>query len=112
MTRVEVTRHVAADPASVALLLAGPPVEPDGGGWVILLPRRMGVGFAAAAQSSALSDFSAGGDVSVVPAADDGCEVRFVATVGDDASAGRVERSAARFLASLADRARARSFAA
>jgi hypothetical protein len=113
VTRVEVTRHVAADPASVALLLAEPPAAQDADqGWVIAPPRRAGVGFVSGAAASTLSGFTAVGDVSVEPATDAGCEVRLVIAVDDDASSGRAERSATKFLSQLANRARSRAFAA
>jgi hypothetical protein len=113
VTRIEVTRHVAADPASVALLLSEPSTTRDPeDGWVMAPPRRAGVGFTSVTQTSALSGFTASGRVIIVPATDAGCDVRLVVAVSDDVATVRAKRSAARFLALLADRARARSFAA
>jgi hypothetical protein len=113
VTRIEVTRHVAADPASVALLLSEPPtVQDPERAWVVAPPRRAGIGFTATAQTSSLSSFAASGRVIIVPATDAGCDVRLVLTLPDDAASGRAQRSAAKFLAMLADRAKSRSFAA
>jgi hypothetical protein len=113
VTRIEVTRHVAADPASVALLLSEPSTENDPeDAWMMSPPRRTGVGFTSATQTSALSSFTASGRVIIVPAPDAGCDVRLVAAVSDEVATVRAQRSATRFLTLLARRAKARSFAA
>jgi hypothetical protein len=113
MTRFEVTRHVAADPAGVALLLAEPASWSDlDHRWVVAPPHRVGAGFAAALQVTASSDRLARGVISVAASADAGCEVRLVINARDRAIAHDVEQSASTFLAVLAERARARSFAA
>jgi hypothetical protein len=113
MTRFEVKRHVAADPAGVALLLAEPAGWSDlDHHWAIAAPHRVGDGFAAALQVTVPSDRLARGVVCVTPATDAGCDIRLVINAKDRTVATDVERSASSFLALLAERARARSFAA
>jgi hypothetical protein len=113
MTRFEVTRHVAADPAGVALLLAEPASWSDlDHHWVIAPPHRVGDGFAAALQVTAHSDRLARGVICVAVSAEAGSEMRLVINARDRAVARDVEQSAATFLAELSERARARSFAA
>lgn len=121
MSRVDLTRHVTADPASVALLLAGP-VAADGAddqrlrlvsrgaraGLVVALPRRDGVGFVA---DLTLVDGTeqARGTVTVLPAGLPGCDVRVRLEVADGAARPDVVHT---FLDALAEQARARAFAA
>jgi hypothetical protein len=104
------TRHVAADPASVALLLA----EPAGSGNAAMLtpPRRTGVGFAASIEIVDALGAPIAGDITVEPAADAGSELRLVLSAGEGTSTRRVERAGASFLSALALRARSRSYAA
>jgi hypothetical protein len=113
VTRVEVSRHVAADPASVALLLAEPAgeTEPDRG-FVVVTPRRAGVGFTAAVAVTDAIGRVVTGEVNVEPATDAGCEIRVHLIAPDRAAARAVERTASTFLDTLAARARSRSFAA
>jgi hypothetical protein len=113
MIRVEVVRPVAADPASVALLMSELPTtkDPDRN-WVVGPPRRIGGTFMAPAQSSGLAEFSAAGELTIDPASDGGCRLRLAVEVPADAATLRVQRSAARFLATVAYRARSRSLAA
>lgn len=69
MTRIEVTRRVAADPASVALLLSGPAARdawPSDGDVRVGPPMRSGVGFVA--------------DMTVVDAAERGVRGRYTIT--------------------------------
>jgi hypothetical protein len=115
MTRVEVVRPVAADPASVALLMSELPTATDPERtWVVGSPRRTGATFTAPAQTSGLAEFSAAGELTIDPAVDGdgGCDLRLSVEVPLDRVSGRVERSAARFLATVAFRARVRSLAA
>lgn len=112
MTRVEVTRHIAAEPASVALLLAGPATVVDHEHSVVVgVPRRAGVGFIAAIEVVAGGRLLPG-HVVVEPAADAGCDVRFSARATDCSTTRAIERSGGSFLSDLAIRARARSYAA
>jgi hypothetical protein len=112
MTRFEVRRHVAADPAGVALLLAEPTAWSDlDHTWAVANPHRVGDGFAAAFRVTEPSDQLARGVVCVTPTTDAGCEVRLVINAKDRAVAD-VQRSVSGFLGLLAERARARSFAA
>jgi hypothetical protein len=113
VARIEVSRHVAADPASVALLLAEPAseTEPDRG-VVVATPRRNGVGFTAAIEVIDAIGRVVTGDVTVEPATDAGCDVRLEVTAPDRGAARGVERAAATFLDTLAARARSRSYAA
>jgi hypothetical protein len=117
LTRIEITRHAAADPASVALLLAEPVAErtagPDS-----LVPtgevgtvRRSEVGFTAAV-AVAIGDGRAPGVLTVVPSRDAGCDVRIELSPSDASAAPAARAWATTFLDSLAERARVRSSAA
>jgi hypothetical protein len=113
VARVEVTRHVAADPASVALILAEPAREKDAPRDVVVLPpRRSGIGFTAAVEVVDAIGRAVSGQVTVEPATDAGCDVRVFLNAPDDSAARGVERSASTFLSELAARARSRSRAA
>ncbi len=108
--RLDVERHLAADPASVALLLAGEGSnEPD---LVIDAPRRSSVGFIAAVSATDANGRPAVGKLRITPAQEPGCEVRVTMIAADCDSAAVVRRSASRFLATLALRARQRAHAA
>jgi hypothetical protein len=118
MTSIEITRHAAADPASVALLLASPaaeaansPAAAEASGEVSLV-RRNGVGFAAGVDLVDRDGNEAFGVLTVVPSTDAGCEVRIELSPVDAPLATGAEAWAASFLDSLAERARLRSAAA
>jgi hypothetical protein len=118
MARIEITRHAAADPASVALLLAEPPLAPAGDradslpmGEVSLV-RRNGVGFAAGVDVAVGDGQQALGQLTVVPSTDAGCEVRIELEPLSTAAAELAEVWATGFLDSLAERAADRSSAA
>jgi hypothetical protein len=111
MARVMITRHMTADPASVALLLAEP-ADAAAGGVVVSLPRRSGIGFTAAVEVTDPLGRSATGEVVVQPATDAGCEVGLALNAPEGAAARRAERAGSSFLARLAARARQRSEAA
>jgi hypothetical protein len=119
--RLEVARHIAADPASVALLLAdpsgagapeAPPLRVADDGFEVSPPRRSGVGFVADVIASDRDGRPVYGEIRVEPAADPGCDVRIGLNISPDANASAAQRSATKFLSALADRARSRSFAA
>lgn len=124
--RFEVERHIAADPASVALLLAGPlgdtptsdpdlptaRVTAEDSGLVVTAPRRSGVGFVADVVTTDAKDREVTGELRIAPATDPGCEVRLTFTAADSGSVAVVRRAAGRFLSTLAVRARERSYAA
>jgi hypothetical protein len=118
MTRIEITRHAAADPASVALLLAEPVIEPVADGldptpWGgVSGVRRSGVGFRAGVDVAVGDDHQAGGVLTVVPSTDAGCDVRIELNPNDEAAAFSVQAWAVSFLDSLTERARERSSAA
>jgi hypothetical protein len=113
MTRIEVTRHVAADPTSVALLLAEPPSEEDGHHEVVVAPpRRAGVGFVSAIAVTGALGRSVAGQVTVEPASDAGCDVRIVLRAPDHTAARVIERASSTFLDVLSARARSRAYAA
>lgn len=113
MTRVEVSRHVAADPASVALLLAEPASEPEHDRAVVVTPpRRAGVGFTAIVEVIDALGRAGSGQVSIEPATDAGCDVRLWVRAPDATAARGIERSSIAFLSDLAARAKSRSFAA
>jgi hypothetical protein len=118
MTRIEITRHAAADPASVALLLAEPATEPVAAG---LDPtssggvsgvRRSGVGFRAGLDVAVGDDHQAVGVLTVVPSTDAGCEVRLELNPSDEEAVFSAQAWAVTFLDSLAELARERSSAA
>jgi hypothetical protein len=115
MARLEIIRHVAADPAGVALLLAEPASWPDPEhreqGWTVAAPHRVGTRFTAAIEIASTSGRLAAGKVTVRPSSDSGSEIRLVVSASDTATS-TVERSALTFLGLLADRAQARSLAA
>ena len=122
MKRLEVVRHIAADPASVALLLADP--VGDGGpnddhlhlatedGLEVSAPRRSGIGFAADVTVPLRRGAEVTGTIRVEPAAEPGCDARIVLQVREGSDGPAAERLASRFLSTLADRARSRSRAA
>jgi hypothetical protein len=112
MGRIEVSRHVAADPASVALLLAEVASEHVDSGLSLAPPRRTGVGFTAPVEFAEPIGGVIAGEVTVEPAAGAGCDVvvRFVPT--DRGASRGLERVGSTFLAALAARAKSRSFAA
>jgi hypothetical protein len=118
MTRIEITRHAAADPASVALLLAEPATEPVAADPVptpwggVSGVRRSGIGFRAGVDVAVGEHHQAEGVLTVVPSTDAGCDVRIELNPSDDAAAFSVQAWAVTFLDSLAERARERSSAA
>jgi hypothetical protein len=107
---VTITRHVAADPASVALLLAEPAASSDGA--MLTPPRRTGVGFAASIKLVDALGAPLAGDVVVEPATDEGSMLRLVLGGAEVTSARTVQRAGESFLSELAIRARSRSHAA
>jgi hypothetical protein len=118
MARIEITRHAAADPASVALLLAEPPLAPADAradslptGEVSLV-RRNGVGFAAGVDVVVGDGHQALGQLTVVPSTDAGCEVRIELNPVSAAAEDLAATWATGFLDSLAERAAERSSAA
>lgn len=118
MARIEITCHAAADPASVALLLAEPPLAPADArtdslptGEVSLV-RRNGVGFAAGVDVVVGDGHQALGLLTVVPSTDAGCEVRIELSLLSCAAEELAEVWATGFLDSLAERAADRSSAA
>ena len=128
MTRIEVCRAVAADPSSVALVLAGPAarelwparpnqvvavVEPQQPGFAVTVdpPARTGVGFAARVEVHA-GDIAVGhGRLTIVPGEDAGCELTLALEARDE-TAGRLRRDASHYLSNVADLSRERSTAA
>jgi hypothetical protein len=113
MTRIERARHVAADPAGVALLLAEPASWADGDNlWEVAAPQRMGTRFSAALEIIEPNGRLARGIVTVCSATEVGSEIRVAVNVQDHDFARAVERSASTFLEMVADRAQARAFAA
>jgi hypothetical protein len=118
MPRIEITRHAAADPASVALLLAEPPLvtaaaSADSLPVAEVSPvRRNGVGFAAGVDVVVGDGQPAMGRLTVVPSTDAGCEVRIELNPISVAAGELAEAWANGFLDSLAQRAAERSSAA
>jgi len=113
VARVEVRRHIAADPASVALLLAEPMGEDAGrDGVTVALPRRGGVGFIASIEVEDIDGRVSHGTVSVKPSSDPGTDLVVSVAAPEGPAARSVERAARLFLSRLAVRARSRSFAA
>lgn len=111
MARLVISRHMTADPASVALLLAEPVVDPTEGVRVSP-PRRAGIGFTAAVAVTDSMGRSAAGEVIVRPAADAGCDVGLALSAPEGGVGRGVERVGSSFLDRLAARARRRSYAA
>jgi hypothetical protein len=113
MARVELSRHVAADPTSVALLLAEPASEHATEQVIEAAPPdRRGIGFAAALEFAAATDRAMAGEITIEPATADGCEVTVRFDVPDRSAARAVERAGTSYLSALADRAKSRSRAA
>jgi hypothetical protein len=113
VARIELSRHVAADPASVALLLAEPTGEPDPETAVVASPpRRCGVGFGARLEIRDATGRPVNGEVVVEPSPDAGSQLRLTLWAPDEAANRSVERAGTTFLRDLAVRARSRSFAA
>jgi hypothetical protein len=119
--RIEVGRRVAADPTSVALLLAETPTTDDPARmWrVTTAPRRIGAVFVAAVELIDRWQTIAAGGVTVGPVTDTGgagSEIRLVvdlaATDPSADAAPTAREAAAAFVASLAERARFRARAA
>jgi hypothetical protein len=110
MARVTITRSVAADPASVALLMAGP--VGDSRELTLGPPRRTGVGFTASVTLHRGPGLPRTGTVTVEPAVDSGAVVRLMLDAGDGTAAKAVERAGATFLSELVLQARSRSYAA
>ena len=110
MARVILSRHVAADPASVALLLAAPTSPQDGVS--VSPPRRTGIGFTAGVELADTPVPLAIGDITVEPDSDTGSVLRLVLGAEAGSAPKRIERAGAAFLSSLALRARSRSYAA
>ena len=114
MARIEIRRHVAADPASVALLLSGPTGRDlwrDGGELGLAAPQRSGVGFRI---DLAIGDGSMGSGRILVAAGIDGpvaSDVHLTLSVAD-AVAVRLRAAAVDFLDDLAVAAQSRSTAA
>ena len=109
MERVTVTRHVAADAASVALLLA---VSPDPAEGVTLgAPRRTATGFTASIQLADVAPGAVTGAITVEPDAD-GSLLRLVLDTDPGTAARRAERAGGTFLSALVLQARSRSYAA
>jgi hypothetical protein len=110
------TCHVAAEPAGVVLLLAEPaswldPPYPDRR-WVAGALRRDDSGFSAVVEVRDEAELVAAAVTTVVPGAVGGSDIRIVIEAADRWSARAVQRSAEMILASVAERARARAFAA
>ena len=125
MTPVEVARTVAADPSSVALVLAGPAarelwpqrtrrlvdvVDSRRSELVVDVepPRRTGVGFSTAVVVRGDDGVVAGGRLTITPAVDAGCTVQLALTAADEV-AGAVQRDARAYVDNLAAISRARS---
>lgn len=113
MMRTELTRRVAADPASVALLLSGP-VDEAGSGAVRLRrlqpPGRAGVGFVMPVEVLDGSAY-ARGRLSIAPGRDGGTELRLTLTA-DEAPGNDAERRLGALLDDLVETAQRRSRAA
>ena len=112
MARIEVVRHVAADPSSLALLLSGPTGRDlwDSDALVLAAPQRSGLGFHVDVATT--SPANARGRI-LIAAGEDGpiaSDVRLTLSVVGDVPAMR--RAAEDFLDALSAAAQARSSAA
>ena len=112
MARIEVVRHVAADPSSLALLLSGPTGRElwDGDSLVLGAPRRSGLGFRV--DIATTTPANARGRILIAAGADGpiASEVQLTLSAVGDVPAMR--RVADEFLDALAAAAQARSSAA
>ena len=112
MARIEVARHVAADPSSLALLLSGPTGRELWGddSLVLSAPQRSGLGFRV--DVAATSPANARGRVLIAAGADGpiSSEVTLTFSVVGDVPAMR--QAVVRFLDALTSAAQARSSAA
>jgi hypothetical protein len=109
---IEMVRHVAADPAGVALLLSDPSFDLDAPvRWQVGAPRRWGAGFIASIDATVWPNHDASGTVSIEPVRGWGCQVRLVLTtlIRPDAT---IDAAAAEYLSRLAVQARLRASAA
>lgn len=117
MTEVELRRQVAADPASMALLLADLGQTPEQvpgqrrDSIAVTVPHRSGVSFTASVEVHA-DGRDVRGALVVRPAADPGSEVELNVESCPDDVARRVSRLADRYLDDLVERAQSRAFAA
>jgi len=112
MARIEVVRHVAADPSSLALLLSGPTGRElwDGDSLLLGAPQRSGLGFRVDLATTAPA--KAHGRI-LIAAGSDGpiaSEVQLTLSAVGDVPA--IRRVADEFLDALAAAAQARSSAA
>ena len=112
MARIEVVRHVAADPSSLALLLSGPTGRELWADNALVLgaPERSGLGFRV--DLAATSPANARGRILIAAGADGpiASEVTLTLSVVGDVPAMR--RAAQQFLDALTSAAQARSSAA
>lgn len=112
MARIEIARHVAADPPSLALLLSGPTGRDLWGSEALVLgpPERAGLGFRVDLATTAPAN--ARGRILIAAAADGpiASEVQLTLSAVGDVPAMR--RAAAEFVDALAAAAQARSSAA
>ena len=112
MARIEVARHVAADPSSLALLLSGPAGRElwDDDSLVLSAPTRSGLGFRV--DVAATVPANARGRILIAAGADGpiASEVKLTFSVVGDVPAMR--DAVARFLDALTVAAQARSSAA
>lgn len=129
MIDIELVRAVAADPSSVALVLAGPAarelwpqrsqrlvdvVGPQRPALAVVVapPTRSSVGFAASVSVHTGDDTIATGRLAIAPHLDgDGCDVRLTLSA-DPEFASTLRRDTARYLDNVARLSRERSSAA
>jgi hypothetical protein len=112
MARIEVVRHVAADPASLALLLSGPTGREL---WVddslaLSAPTRSGLGFRV--DLAATAPANARGRILIAAGADGPISSEVTLTVSVVGDVPAMRHAVARFLDALAAAAQARSSAA
>src|SRR4051794_23246420 len=118
MARAEIVRHVAADPAGVALLLSGPAAYElwpgtDDASMTLRTPMRSGVGFVVdlSVDDPLVGPARARLAIEPAEAAAAATALRLVVIAGD-ANETAIRDRAARFLDALARQAQARSSAA
>jgi hypothetical protein len=112
MARIEVVRHVAADPSSLALLLSGPTGREL---WVdgllaLSAPTRSGLGFRV--DVAATAPANARGRILIAPGADGPISSEVTLTFSVVGEVPGMRHAVARFLDALAAAAQARSSAA
>lgn len=122
MATIEATRTIGADPAGLALLLAGPTAAEiftdgtalEGAGVEVQItpPRRTGIGFAASLRALSAGRLVGSASISIQPAVGEGCRISVLLRPSERVNAAALAQWLQRGLDDLAAAAHERSFAA